>query len=91
MTSSLQQQKIMLLANPEWFSCTPGCVTRTLFSFLIDNNNKFHLSQMDVDNDLIGDPCDTNKDRYCVAPSITSYVFILNDLCNLCTGDQNEQ
>lgn len=24
------------------------------------------ISQMDVDNDLIGDPCDTNKDRYFV-------------------------
>lgn len=23
-----------------------------------------HLSQTDMDNDLIGDPCDTNKDRY---------------------------
>lgn len=23
-----------------------------------------HLTQLDVDNDLIGDPCDTNKDRY---------------------------
>lgn len=22
-----------------------------------------HLSQTDMDNDLIGDPCDTNKDR----------------------------
>jgi len=26
-----------------------------------------HVSQMDADNDLIGDPCDTNKDRYCVS------------------------
>lgn len=41
-----------------------------------NNNNESHLSQTDVDNDLIGDPCDTNKDRYCVTSSVTLHVCI---------------
>lgn len=53
------------------------------------NDNSFRLSQTDVDNDLIGDPCDTNKDRYRVTSSITSHIFVFNDLCNERTGDQN--
>ena len=31
---------------------------------------------MDTDNDLIGDPCDTNKDRYRASSSFPSHVLI---------------
>lgn len=36
---------------------------RTILSETKSQFSLFHF-QMDVDNDLIGDPCDTNKDRY---------------------------
>lgn len=44
---------------------------QTLTSFII-----IYLSQTDADNDLIGDPCDTNKDRY----YMTSSIILLTDL-----------
>lgn len=60
---------------PSWdYHC--HCLLIILWKISYLKFNSTYVSQMDADNDLIGDPCDTNKDRYCVSSSVKSLVFI---------------
>lgn len=60
---------------PSWdYHC--HCLLVILWKISYLKFDSTYVSQMDADNDLIGDPCDTNKDRYCVSSSVKSLVFI---------------